>query len=104
MLALGTELLGWLSVSGFFISVALTYTGALQGTGDTKGPLYISIVSQIVVPLGICAYLQAARGLHPADIWMAILLGHATRATLSVWRFRLGKWRSIRIEMEPERG
>ena len=28
----------------------------------------------------------------------------ATRATLSVWRFRLGKWRSIRIEMEPERG
>lgn len=104
VLALGTELLGWLSVSGFFISVALTYTGALQGTGDTKGPLYISIVSQIVVPLGICAYLQAARGLHPADIWMAILLGHATRALLSVWRFRLGKWRSIRIEMEPERG
>ncbi len=104
VLALGTELLGWLSVSGFFITVALTYTGALQGTGDTKGPLYISIVSQIVVPLGICAYLQAVRGLHPADIWMAILLGHATRATLTVWRFRLGKWRSIRIEMEPERG
>ena len=45
-----TQLLRYLAVSGFFISVALTYTGALQGTGDTRSPLYISLVSQIVVP------------------------------------------------------
>ena len=51
---IGTQLLRVLSVSGLFIAVALTYTGGLQGTGDTKSPLYISIVSQIVVPLGIC--------------------------------------------------
>ncbi len=41
VIALGTQLLRVLSVSGLFISVALTYTGALQGTGDTKSPLYI---------------------------------------------------------------
>ena len=41
-----------------FIAVALTYTGGLQGTGDTKSPLYISIISQIVVPLGICFVIQ----------------------------------------------
>lgn len=104
VLALGTQLLGWLSVSGLFITVALTYTGGLQGTGDTRGPLYISVISQIIIPLGICTYLQQTRGLMPADIWMAILFGHATRAVLSVWRFRLGKWRSIAVEMEPERG
>ena len=44
----------FLSVSGFFITVALSYTGGLQGTGDTRSPLYISIVSQIVVPIGLC--------------------------------------------------
>ena len=49
---IGTQLLRVLSVSGLFITVALTYTGGLQGTGDTKSPLYISIVSQVVVPLG----------------------------------------------------
>jgi putative MATE family efflux protein len=101
VLALGTELLAWLSVSGLFISVALVYTGGLQGTGDTKGPLYISIVSQIGVPLGLCSILQAVRGLTPADIWLAILLGHITRSVLTVWRFRLGKWREIVVRAVP---
>ena len=55
---IGVQLLRVLSVSGLFIAVALTYTGGLQGTGDTKSPLYISIVSQIVVPLGICFVIQ----------------------------------------------
>src|SRR5207249_9105508 len=67
------------SVSGLFVTVALTYTGGLQGTGDTRSPLYISIVSQIVVPLGLCAVLQATKGLRPADIWTAILFGHMTQ-------------------------
>src|SRR5216117_1930762 len=71
VVGLGTQLLAFLSVSGFFITVALTYTGGLQGTGDTRSPLYISIVSQIVVPLGLCAVLQATRGLAPAEIWLA---------------------------------
>jgi Na+-driven multidrug efflux pump len=101
--ALGQQLLRYLSVSGLFITVALSFTGALQGTGDTRGPLYISIVSQVVVPLGLCTLLQAMRGLHPADIWTAILLGHITRSALSVARFRQGKWRGIRVELEPAR-
>src|SRR5207253_712012 len=86
--SIGAQLLRYLSVSGFFVTVALTYTGGLQGTGDTRSPLYISIVSQIAVPIGLCTLLQAMRGLHPSDIWLAIVLGHFTRAALSVLRFR----------------
>jgi putative MATE family efflux protein len=100
---IGVQLLTFLSISGLFISVALVYTGGLQGTGDTRSPLYISIVSQIVIPLGICSMLQAMRGLQPSDIWSAILVGHATRCLLSVVRFRQGKWRDIRVEIEPAR-
>ncbi len=100
---IGKQLLAFLSISGLFISVALVYTGGLQGTGDTKGPFYISVISQIVVPLGMCAVLQATRGLNPVDIWLAILLGHFTRCTLSVLRFRQGKWKEITVEIEPRR-
>jgi len=103
VVGLGVQLLSFLSVSGLFVTVALTYTGGLQGTGDTRSPLYISIASQIVVPLGLCALLQATRDLRPADIWTAILLGHMTRCALSVLRFRQGQWRNIRVEMEPAR-
>ena len=98
--SMGTQLLRYLSVSGFFITVALSYTGGLQGTGDTRSPLYISIVSQIVLPIGLCTLLQAMRGLHPSDIWSAIVLGHFTRAVLSVLRFRQGTWRHISVDIE----
>ena len=95
---IGVQLLRVLSVSGLLVAVALTYTGGLQGTGDTRSPLYISIISQIIVPLGTCFVIQQTRTLDPLDIWLAILAGHATRCVLSVIRFRQGKWRSIAVE------
>jgi putative MATE family efflux protein len=58
---IGTQLLHVLSVSGLFIAVALTYTGGLQGTGDTRSPLYISIVSQVV-----CRSASASSSGRPA--------------------------------------
>jgi putative MATE family efflux protein len=96
---IGSQLLRVLSVSGLFIAVALTYTGGLQGTGDTKSPLYISIVSQILVPLGICFVIQQTGTLQPLHIWIAILIGHATRCLLSVLVFNQGKWRSIAVDI-----
>ena len=103
VLSLGRQLLGYLAVSGLFITVALSYTGGLQGTGDTRSPLYISIISQIVIPLGLCMFIEASRSLTPADIWTAIVLGHFTRCVLSVARFRQQKWRSIAVDIEPAR-
>lgn len=94
---LGVQLLHVLSVSGLLVAVALAYTGGLQGTGDTKSPFYISVVSQIIVPLGACFFISRFGTLDPLDIWLAILAGHATRCLLSVLRFRQGKWRSIRV-------
>ncbi len=91
------QLLQYLAVSGFFITLALTYTGGLQGTGDTRSPLMITLASQILVPIGMCEFIQMARPLQPADIWLAIVLGHFTRCVLTVARFRQGKWRTIAV-------
>jgi len=100
---LGTQLLRVLSLSGIFIAIALTYTGGLQGTGDTKSPLYISVVSQVVVPLGICFVIQQTGTLQPLHIWIAILIGHAARCGLSVVRFNQGKWRHITVDIDGRR-
>jgi len=100
---IGVQLLRVLSLSGLFIAVALTYTGGLQGTGDTRSPLFISIISQVIVPLGICAVIQRVATLDPIHIWIAILVGHMTRCTLSVLRFNQGKWRTIAVGVERAR-
>ena len=96
---IGVPLLRILSFSGLLIAVALTYTGGLQGTGDTKSPLLITLVSQVAVPIGLCTVLQGLRQLQPADIWLAILAGHMARCVLSVLRFNQGKWRNIRVDI-----
>jgi putative MATE family efflux protein len=95
---LGRGLLRYLSLSGLFITVALTYTGGLQGTGDTRSPLYITLVSQVALPLGICFALQSSGLLQASGVWTAILIGHATRCLLSVARFQQGRWRQIRVD------
>jgi putative MATE family efflux protein len=99
---LGAQLLRVLSVSGLFIAVALVYTGGLQGTGDTKSPLYISIISQVVVPLGICFVIQQTGTLQALHIWLAILAGHVTRCVLSVLRFNQGRWRDIVVDIRDQ--
>lgn len=99
--AIGEQLLKVLALSGLFISVALTYTGGLQGSGDTKSPLFISIISQVAIPLGICFFIRKFGTLVPLDIWLAILAGHITRCVLSLVRFQQGRWRSIAVDIEP---
>ncbi|HEX8209243.1 MAG TPA: MATE family efflux transporter [Longimicrobium sp.] len=98
---LGVQLLRVLGVSGMFVAVALTYTGGLQGTGDTRGPLYISVASQVVLPLGICFVVRRTATLDPIDVWLAILAGHVARCTLSVLRFKQGRWRAIAVDIAP---
>ena len=100
---IGVELLWYLAFSGLFVTVALAHTGGLQGTGDTKSPLYISIISQIVLPLGLCAVIQATSGLETHDVWMAIVIGHVSRCVLSVVRFRQGRWRNITVDIGSAR-
>jgi putative MATE family efflux protein len=97
---IGTQLLKVLAFSGVFIAVALTYTGGLQGSGDTKSPLYISIISQVILPLGICFVISRIWELQPIHIWVAILVGHMTRCGLSFARFLQGKWRNIAVDIE----
>jgi putative MATE family efflux protein len=99
VLALGRQFLAFLSLSSLFLTIALSYTGALQGTGDTKSPMWITLISQLALPLAWCATFQAWRGLHPTDIWLAIVLAHFTRASLSILRFGAGKWRGIEVDL-----
>ena len=81
----GTQLLRYLSVSGFFITVALTYTGGLQGTGDTRSPLYITLVSQVA---GAAGPVRHAPGAGQARCGRR-LVGHRPRPFHPVLLVRL---------------
>lgn len=93
------ELLRFLTFSGMFVVVSLAFTGGLQGAGDTKKPMYIAFVSQIVILLGICTVFQIQGALDTTKIWSAILVSHLSRLIMSYIVFARGGWRGIEIEI-----
>jgi Na+-driven multidrug efflux pump len=99
-LTLGVELLRYLGLAAVFFAVGLVYTGVLQGTGDTRGPLWIAVISLILLPLVLCTALQQVGGLQPREVWIAIVSGNLLRYALSWARFRRGGWRSIELAVE----
>lgn len=98
--ALGTSLLHYLSFSGVFLALALALTGGLMGAGDTKKPMYIAIVTQIVVLLGVCEIYNRLGMLSASAIWSAILISHFSRYVLTHATFRAAKLKPVLVEAE----
>jgi putative MATE family efflux protein len=101
VLRLGKELLFYLSFACILLVVGLSYTGALQGTGDTKSPLIVALISRLIVPLGLCFLLKATDNLTSGRVWLALVIGLALRAGLSVFYYRKGSWRQIQVDIGP---
>lgn len=79
------------------MAIEFTLGGALRGAGDTRFPLIV-----VFVGLFGCRLLPAslaALWLHaPIQIvWSALILDYAAKATLLVWRFRRGRWRTLQV-------
>lgn len=80
-----------------FLAVNMILSGALQGAGDTRAPMWISFFSSWVVrlPLSYCAALLW--GLGPTGVWWAMTASIVCSCILITWRFRTGRWKEIRV-------
>jgi putative MATE family efflux protein len=78
-------------------ATAFVLSGALRGVGDTKFILMVSMVATWVFRLG-SAYLfiyYFNMGIYGA--YYAMIVDWSFRGILSYWRFKGGKWTSIKI-------
>lgn len=104
LLSYSITLLRYLSLSGVVLATTLAMTGGLQGAGETKIPMYIAFLTQIVVLLGICQYYSMMGTLTTDRIWMAILISHTSRLILTYLVFRTEKWTTIQVELAHDKG
>lgn len=79
------------------LAVSLSLGGALRGAGDTRAVLLIMVVSTWVVRLVPAYMLAIVFGLGVPGAWIAAILDISTRAGLMALRFRMGKWKTIRV-------
>jgi len=79
------------------MAVSLTLGGGLRGAGDTRAVLVIMMVSTWIVRLVPAYILAITLGLGAPGAWIAAVCDISVRAALMTGRFRLGKWKTIRV-------
>lgn len=80
-----------------FIAITQIFTSALQGAGDTKFPMYATLIGIWGVRVGIGYFLGVIMNFGLFGVWIAYAIDITVRAFLLIIRFNNGKWKSIAI-------
>jgi putative MATE family efflux protein len=94
---LGGEVLAIAALSQPFMALGQVLSGGLRGAGDTRYPMVITMVAiwGIRLPLGWLLGIPLGLGLH--GVYIAYVLDNTMRALFALWRWRKGRWKTIRV-------
>ena len=80
-----------------FLSITLVISSALQGAGDTKLPMYSTLIGIWGIRV-LFGYIFAVKfNLGLVGIWLAYSLDIVVRSIILLSRFLKGKWDEIKI-------
>jgi putative MATE family efflux protein len=79
------------------MAASFVFSGALRGAGDTRATLTITVFSVWGLRVVATYLLGQMLGLTLIGAWLAIGIDFFFRAAMFWWRFRSGKWQSIRV-------
>lgn len=80
------------------IAMAMVLAGALKGAGDTKGPFYVSTVSNMVIRMPLMFLIVFVWKLDVVYVWAATAFQFAIEGILMFMRFKKGRWKHIILE------
>ena len=76
------------------LAVDFAIGGALRGAGDTRFPLVATFLGLLVMRCGLAA-LATYLGLPVVYVYAAMIGDYVLKATLLIWRFRRGRWKTL---------
>jgi Na+-driven multidrug efflux pump len=79
------------------MAASFVFSGGLRGAGDTRTTLAITIFSVWGLRVVITYLLGQMFGLALIGAWMAIAVDFGFRGLMFWWRFRSGRWQSVRV-------
>ena len=80
-----------------FFGTYLILSQALRGAGDTRGPMMITYASTFLVRLPAAYLLALPLGFGLTGMWFGLCGELVVRGLLYVWRFRAGRWQTIKV-------
>lgn len=97
VIELGSMCLRIVAVAQFPFATAIIYAGAIRGAGDTKFPLYATIMGMLVIRLSLAWLMGIYLGMGLFGIWSAMAIDLFFRGFLFYRRFRSGSWKTIQV-------
>ena len=98
LVRLGSAMLIAAACFQLFDAMAMVFSGALRGAGDTVFPGVATVVaSWTIIVLGGLGIIHFFPGLGSIGPWIAAALYIAVLAVLLLGRFMTGKWKSIKL-------
>ncbi len=90
---IGSQLLLLAALFQVFDAIAMTGIGALNGTGDTRFTMVMSIAASWFIMVPFAAFFGVYMDMGPLGAWLGITIEVFALAVISAIRFRSGAWR-----------
>jgi len=87
------------TVAPFYVllAVAIILGFALNGAGDTKRPMYATLISMVLFQVPLACILPGLLGIGIAGVWFAVVCGVTLQAGLLFSMYRGGTWKATAI-------
>jgi putative MATE family efflux protein len=87
------------AVAPFYLvmSVSIILSFAMNGAGDTRKPMYATLISMVFVQIPLAYILHLWFGFGLDGIWIAIIVGIVLQAALLWIMYREGGWKRVTI-------
>lgn len=97
VIALGIMCLRIVAVAQPPFAATIILSGALRGAGDTKFPMYASIIGIWAIRLSLALFFGILLDMGLFGVWVAMAIDLFARGFLFYFRFRAGHWKQIKI-------
>ena len=93
VIGMGGIMLRFFIIAQIFSALSIVVSGVLAGGGETKPPLYYTVVSQWGILLPFSYILAYPAGWDVTGIWIAWLAGGVVEGMLTLRRYFKGTWK-----------
>ena len=105
VISIGMQMLQTLAVGYVAMSVTQVLSGVMRGAGDTMTPMWISIITTVIVRVPVAYGLEfltrpeggAMGSGTPAPLFLSLLISWVIGAILTSLAYRMGRWRKKSI-------
>ena len=76
---------------------AMIFNGALQGAGDTRVPMWITVFTHWIIRQPAAWILAVTYNFGPSGAWMAMSASAAISGLLNLWRYQSRAWEKLKL-------